>query len=153
MEALNHNGVKAEMHSVDVLVEQTGESKNQIFRLIRLTELIAALIDKVDARQLAFTPAVELSYLSQVEQTAVASAMEKYEVKPSLSQAVRLKKLKQSGELTVEMIDEILSEAKKPPPGESKGADRYRRFFPLEYSQKQMDAVITELLTAWKEAR
>ena len=151
MEALNHNGVKDDKHSVDVLVEQTGESRNQIFRLIRLTELIAALIDKVDARQLAFTPSVELSYLSQVEQTAVASAMEKYEVKPSLSQAVRLKKLKQSGELSVEMIDEILSEAKKPPPGESKGAERYRRFFPPEYSQKQMDAVITELLTAWKE--
>ena len=57
MEALNHNGVKAEMHSVDVLVAQTGESKNQIFRLIRLTELVCTLLDKVDAKQLAFTPA------------------------------------------------------------------------------------------------
>jgi len=72
MEALNHNGVKAEMHSVEVLVAQTGESKNQIFRLIRLTELVCTLLDKVDTKQLAFNPAVELSYLSQAEQTAVA---------------------------------------------------------------------------------
>jgi len=90
MEALNHNGVKGDMLSVEVLVEQTGESKNQIFRLVRLTELVVALLDKVDARQLAFIPAVELSYLSQIEQTAVASAMDEYEVKPSHSQAVRL---------------------------------------------------------------
>jgi ParB family chromosome partitioning protein len=92
MEALNHNGVKSELNSVEILTEQTGESRNQIFRLIRLTELINALLDRVDTKQLAFNPAVELSYLSQIEQTAVASAMEKYEVKPSLSQAVRLKK-------------------------------------------------------------
>ena len=115
MEALNHNGVKADKHSYEVLMEQTGESKNQIFRLIRLTELVVGLLDKVDNKQLAFSQAVELSYLTQVEQTAVISAMEKHGVRPSLSQAVRLKKLKQSGELTVEMIDEILSETKKTP--------------------------------------
>ena len=151
LEALNHNGIKGDMLSVEVLVEQTGESKNQIFRLVRLTELVNALIDKVDAKQLAFNPAVELSYLSQVEQTAVASAMEKYEVKPSLSQAQRLKKMKQAGELTIYAIDAILAENKKPPPTEPKGADRYRRFFPPNYTLIQIDAVIIELLTAWKE--
>ena len=150
MEALNHNGKKDDMHSVDVLVEQTGESRNQIFRLIRLTELIAALIDKVDAKQLAFTPAVELSYLSQTEQTAIASAMEKYEAKPSLSQAVRLKNLKQSNELTVDMIDKIFAEEKKPPKSEPAGAIRFRKYFPPDYSQKQMEAVIVDLLTEWK---
>jgi ParB family chromosome partitioning protein len=149
MEALNHNGVKSEMHSVDVLVEQTGESKNQIFRLIRLTELVNALLDKVDTKQLAFNPAVELSYLSQAEQTAVACAMEKYAVKPSLSQSQRLKKLKQSGELTVEMIDAILAESKKPTP-ESKGTHPYRSYFPLNYTARQMDEVISKLLSKWK---
>jgi len=151
MEALNHNGVKGDMHSVDVLVEQTGESRNQIFRLIRLTELILALLDKVDTKQLAFNPAVELSYLSQTEQTAVASAMDKYDVKPSLSQAVRLKKMKQSGELTVDTIDKILSEAKKPPKSEPKGSMRFRKYFPPDYSQKQMDDIIVGLLTKWKK--
>jgi len=62
MEALNHSGIKGDMHSVDVLTEQTGEKKSQIFRLIRLTELVPDLLDKVDAKKLAFNPAVELSY-------------------------------------------------------------------------------------------
>jgi ParB family chromosome partitioning protein len=124
MEALNHNGIKSDMHSVEVLVAQTGESKNQIFRMIRLTELICTLLDKVDTKQLAFNPAVELSYLSQSEQTSVATAMENHAIKPSLSQAVRLKRLKQSGELTVELIDTILGEVKKPSPDDSKSYDQ-----------------------------
>ncbi|MDR0301745.1 MAG: ParB/RepB/Spo0J family partition protein [Treponema sp.] len=151
MEILNHNGVKDDMHSVEVLVEQTGESKNQIFRFIRLTELINALLDRVDTKQLAFNPAVELSYLSQTEQTAVATAMDKYEVKPSLSQAVRLKKLKQSGELTVNIIDQILAEEKKPPKSEQAGAMRFRKYFPPDYSQKQIESEIIKLLKERKE--
>ena len=150
MEALNHKGVKSELHSVEVLAEQTGESRNQIFRLIRLTELINALLDKVDARKLAFTPAVELSYLSQTEQTKVAEAMDKYEIKPSLSQAQRLKKLKDSNELTIGMIDDILSEAKKPPKDETNGSTRFRKYFPADYSNRQMDEVIIQLLANWK---
>ena len=150
MEALNHNGVKGEMHSVEVLVAQTGESKNQIYRLIRLTELICTLLDKVDARQLAFNPAVELSYLSQTEQIAVAEAMDNYAIKPSLSQAVRLKKLNQSGKLTVELIDTILSEIKKPLANEPKISEQYRQFFPSDYSAEQMEEVITSLLKGWQ---
>ncbi|MCL2199925.1 MAG: ParB/RepB/Spo0J family partition protein [Defluviitaleaceae bacterium] len=149
METLNHSGVKAEMHSVDILVAQTGESKNQIFRLIRLTELVVALLDKVDTKQIAFNPAVELSYLSQSEQTAVAAAMEKYDVKPSLSQAVQLKKLKQSGELTAEMIDTILAE-KKSQKDESDRASKYKGYFPKGYSLMQMDEIITGLLCDWQ---
>jgi ParB family chromosome partitioning protein len=150
MEALNHNGIKGEMLSVDVLVEQTGESKNQIFRLIRLTELVVDLIDKVDAKQLAFNPGVELSYLTQKEQLAVAEAMERFIIKPSLSQAVRLKKMSQEGTLTIPEIDRILSEAKKPPKDKPTSSVRFRKYFPPEYSQKQMDTVIIELLTDWK---
>jgi len=153
MEALNHNGVKGESHSYEIMMERTGESKNQIFRVIRLTDLILTLADKVDARQLAFNPAVELSYLTPKEQTAVAEAMAAHEVKPSLSQAVRLKKLNQSGKLTLEMIDKMLSEEKKPPQSEPKGSARFRKYFPPDYSQKQMDAVIKELLTDWQKVR
>ena len=149
LEALNHKGIKGDAHSVDVLVAQTGESRNQIYRFVRLTELIFTLLDKVDACQLAFNPAVELSYLSITEQTAVADAMDRYEVKPSFSQAVRLKKLKQSGKLTIDIIGAILSESKRPPRGEPTGRARYRRFFPPEYSPKQIDEVIIELLREW----
>jgi ParB family chromosome partitioning protein len=150
MEALNHKGRKGDLHSVEVLVEQTGESKNQIFRLIRLTELVVALLDKVDVKQLAFNPAVELSYLSQAEQSMVAGAMSKYEVKPSLSQAQRLKKMKQAGNLSGDMIDRVLSEVKKPPKTDTTENSRYDHFFPPGYSPKQIDKVIVELLTEWK---
>ena len=146
MEALNHNGVKADMHSVEFLVKQTGESKNQIFRFIRLTELIPSLLDKLDEKKLAFNPAVELSYLSRTEQVAVSEAMAKYEIKPSLSQTVRFKKMKQTGKLTVKAIDKILAEEKKPQRGEPIGTMRFRRFFPPEYSQKQIEEFIMKLL-------
>ena len=151
MEALNHNGVKGDKHSYEVLMEQTGESKNQIFRLIRLTELIVGLLDMVDTKKIAFNPAVELSYLSQLEQTAVISAMESHGIKPSLSQATRLKKLKLDGDLTIEMIDEILSEAKKPHNDENdKEINRFRQYFPDGYTAKQMNTVIIDLLREWQ---
>lgn len=150
MEALNHNGVKADMDSVEVLAKQTGESKNQIFRLIRLTELVPDLLDKVDAKKLAFNPAVELSYLSRKEQATVVEAMAKYEIKPSLSQAVQLKKLKKTGILTTDAIDKILAEDKKPPEEKIAETMRFREYFPPEYSQKQIEAVIVKLLTEWQ---
>ena len=156
LEALNHQGIKSDSPgqlSVDILCEQTGESKNQIFRLVRLTKLIITLLDKVDAKQLAFNPAVELSYLSQIEQAAVASAMDSYDIKPSLSQATRLKKIKLSGELMVDKINTILSEIKKPPKCEQVNSMGFRKFFPSDYSQKQMDAVITSLLKDWQAAQ
>ena len=150
MEALNHNGVKGESYAYEVMVERTGESKTTIFRIIRLTDLIVALADKVDARKLAFTPAVELSYLSITEQTAVDEAMAAYEIKPSHSQAVRLKKLKEDNRLTLDDIDAILSDGKKQGKGEPTGSMRFRKYFPAGYTQKQMDKVIITLLTDWK---
>ena len=150
MEALNHNGVKGEIHAYEIMVERTGVKKSQLFRIIRLTEVIVTLLDKVDTNQLAFNPAVELSYLTQTEQRAVAEAMAVHGVKPSLSQAVRLKKLKQDGKLTLEAIDLMLSEEKKPPKGEPTGSARYRRYFPASYSPKQIDEVIVGLLKDWK---
>jgi ParB family chromosome partitioning protein len=152
-EALNHNGVKGEQHSYLIMEAKTGEKKNQIFRYIRLTELIDALLDKVDAKKLAFNPAVELSYLSITEQTAVAETMARHEVRPSLSQAVRLKKLKQAGKLTAEIIDSILAEGKQPPRAEPTGAMRFRKYFPPDYSPKQMETVIAGLLRDWQKAQ
>jgi ParB family chromosome partitioning protein len=151
MDALGHKGMKSDDgHSADILSAQTGDNKSHIFRLIRLTELVINLLDRVDARQLSFTAAVELSYLTQKEQLAVSEAMARHEAKPSHSQGVRMKKLSQDGSLTAGLIDGIIEEEKKPPKDKPTGGARFRRFFPLDYSPKQIDEVIVELLTDWK---
>jgi ParB family chromosome partitioning protein len=153
MEALNHNGVKGERLSCDIMEEQAGESKAQIFRFIRLTELVEKLLDMVDAKQLAISPAVELSRLGYKEQHTVVDCMTKYEVKPSLSQAVRLKKLNKAWELTAELIDEILSEAKGQTSREikeDKALGSFRSFFPDGYKPEQMSEIIVKLLSKWK---
>ena len=149
MEALNHSGIKGDMHSVDVLTAQTGEKKSQIFRLIRLTELVPDLLDKVDAKKLAFSPAVELSHLTRMEQAAVVDAMAKHEIKPTHSQTVRLKKMSQAGELTPIQIDEMLSGRVKQPK-QNKEMSRYKSFFPKGYTSSQMNDVITGLLRSWQ---
>jgi len=150
LEALNHKGIKAECHSADIIATQTGDNKCKVFKTIRLTELIEILLDKVDARDLAFNTAVELTYLDYKEQFVVADVMAKYDVKPSLSQAVRFKKLKQAGKLTTDIINDVLSEAKESPISEAKITLHYRKFFPPEFSPKQIEGVIIELLTDWK---
>ena len=118
--ALKHRGIVVDgidigTLSVTIVSKQAGESKSQIYRIIRLTELVPGLIDLVDAKKIAFNPAVELSYLNRKEQSGLLDAMAKYEATPSLPQAQRLKKHSQSGELTLEMIDSILAEVKKEP--------------------------------------
>lgn len=153
LEALNHRGAKSDEPgelSVDVLCEQTGESKNQIFRLIRLTYLTPDLQDMVDAKKLAFTPAVELSYLSRTEQALLVEAMAKYEVKPSHSQAMRLKKASQDGGLKPETVEAILSEPKKPENSKKSAVIYFSRFFPESYTPTQMEGVIVKLLTGWQ---
>jgi len=150
MEALNHNGIKSENHSYEIMLDRTGIKKSQLFRILRLTNLITTLSDKVDTDQLAFNPAVELSYLSVKEQSEVVQAMIRHEVKPSLSQAVRLKKMKQDGKLTIDIIDYVLSEEKKPEKIEQTHNMKYHEYFPSDYSQKQIDTVIIKLLKNWK---
>ena len=153
LDALKHKGIKSDCHSADEISAQTGDNKCKVFRIIRLTELIESLLDKVDARDLAFNTAVELTYLTYEEQRVVADIMAKYDIKPSLSQAVRFKKMKQSGTLTSEIIDEVLSEPKEAAVSESKITLHYRKYFPPEYSPKQIEAVIIELLQGWREAQ
>ena len=153
LDALKHKGIKSDCHSADEISAQTGDNKCKVFKIIRLTELIESLLDKVDARDLAFNTAVELTYLTYEEQRVVADIMAKYDIKPSLSQAVRFKKMKQSGTLTSEIIDEVLSEPKEAAVSESKITLHYRKYFPPEYSPKQIEAVIIELLQGWREAQ
>ncbi|MDR0356514.1 MAG: hypothetical protein LBJ64_12395 [Deltaproteobacteria bacterium] len=130
MDALYHSSKKSDKRSHEIISEQTGESKNTVFRLLRLTEFAEKLLDKADSRELAFNTAVELSYLSFDEQHIVADCMTRHEIKPSLSQAIRLKKMKQAGTLTAEVIDKALSEEKKPETASPTSSAHYRKFFP-----------------------
>jgi len=153
MEALKHQGTKSKngKTSAEIITEQTGDSRNHIFRLIRLTELIVDLLDKVDSEQLAFHAAIELSHLSSSEQSTVASAMEENDMKPSVSQAVKLRNLKQSGELTKELIYSILTEEKPKSSSAEVKVQPYRKFFPADYTPKQITKVITDLLKTWQK--
>jgi ParB family chromosome partitioning protein len=169
MEALNHKDIKAETHSADIISSQTGDNKCKVFKIICLTELVESLLDKADSRDLAFNTAVELTYLEYTEQFTVADVMEKYSVKPSLSQAVRFKKMKEAGTLSPEVIDEVLSEVKESPVSEVKESPvsevkespvseakitlHCRKFFPPEYSPKQVEEVIIALLKDWRKTQ
>ena len=156
LEALNHRGVRTNTPaklSVEVVAEKAGESKNQIFRYIRLTMLIPDLLERADKGGIAFNPAVELSYLTHKEQTALLDIMAKEETTPSLSQAQRLKKLSRDGELTQELMDSILSEEKKPADKVTLSGDRLKRYFPESYTPKQMENTIIRLLERWLAAR
>ena len=101
------------MRTDEILAEQSGTSRNQVQRYIRLTELVPNLLDMVDAKKIAFNPAVELSYLKPEEQTALMEAMDSEQAMPSLSQAQRLKRFSQEGTLSSDMMRAILSEEKK----------------------------------------
>jgi ParB family chromosome partitioning protein len=153
LDALKHKGIKSDCHSADRIAAQTGDNRCKVFRIIRLTELVDTLLDKVDARELAFNTAVELTYLTYDEQFIVADAMARYGVKPSLSQAVRLKKMKQAETLTDVAIDKVLSEEKESPVSEAKITLHYRKYFPPEYSPKQVEEVIIALLKDWRKTQ
>ena len=98
--------------SSDELAEKVGESKNQIFRYIRLTELVPEILQMVDERQIAFRPAVEISYLPEEQQYTLLEAMEYNDATPSLAQAIKMKKFMQDGKLTDEVIQSIMQEEK-----------------------------------------
>ena len=135
--------------SRDVLAEQSGESKDQIRRYIRLTHLNPELLDMTDKGKLAFNSAVELSYLKPEEQAAVFTAMERDEAAPSLKQARELKKHSKDGELTEKAIDTVMSTEK---PTESRvvlQGDTLRKYFPASYTPRQMEQQILKLLDNW----
>ena len=136
------------------MAEEMGESRNQIQRFIRLTNLIPELLDMVDQKQISFNPAVELSYLTSEEQQQLLDAMDYTQAAPSLSQAQRLKKLSQESGCTLEAMRDILGEVKK---GDLERvafkSEQLRKYFPKSYSPKQMQDTIIKLLEQWHKKR
>lgn len=163
LEALKHQGARSDLTSSqlgtklradELLAQQAGESRNQVQRFIRLTELISELLDMVDERKLAFNPAVEVSYLKRGEQRMLLEAMDAEQTTPSLSQAQRLKKFSQEGRLTEEAMSAIMSEEKKSDMDKvTLRSDTLRRYFPKSYTPKQMEQTIIKLLDVWQKQR
>ena len=167
MEAIKHQGertdlrgeatssqVETKLRSDEIMGGELGQSRAQIQRFIRLTNLIPELLDMVDQKQISFNPAVELSYLTPEEQQHVIEAMDFTQAAPSLSQAQRLKKLSQEGECTLEAMQDILGEVKK---GDLERvafkSEQLRKYFPKSYSPKQMQDTIIKLLEQWQKKR
>ena len=140
--------------SREILAENSPDSSTQIQRYIRLTELAPELQEMVDNKKIAFTPAVELSYLSESEQRLLLDAMDSEQATPSLSQAQRLKQFSQRGELTAEVMRAIMSEEKKPEIDRiTITGDRLRKYFPRSYTPKQMEETIIKLLEQWQKRK
>ena len=140
--------------SSEVLAEQVGQSKNQIFRYIRLTELIPELLDMVDEKKIAFNPAYELSFLKPEEQQMLLETMDYEQATPSLSQAQRMKKFSQEGKLTSESMLAIMSEEKKGDLDKvTLSSDTLRKYFPKSYTPKRMEETIIKLLEQWQRKR
>ena len=146
----NFNGKE----SREILAEQVGQSRNQISRYIRLTELIPQLLDMVDERKIAFNPAYELSFLRKEEQVQLLDAMDSEQATPSLSQALRLKKFSQEGALSPSVMRAIMSEEKKSEIDKvTFTADSLRRYFPKSYTPQRMQETIIKLLEQWQKRR
>ena len=138
--------------SSEEMAEELGTSKNQIFRYIRLTNLIPELLDMVDEKKIAFNPAVELSYLDESQQRDFLEAMEDTQNAPSVSQAQQLKKMAQCGEFTYEKAFDILGQEKKSEQDTvTIKNDILRKYFPRSYTPRQMEEKIIQLLDAWQK--
>ncbi len=143
---------EAIIRSNQALAMQTGESQRQISRYIRLTNLIPKLLDMVDERKIAFTIAVELSYLTEVEQYELYEVMDMEQCTPSLSQANRMKRMSQSGELDMDGMFLILEQEKPNQREQIKlRADALAKYFPEDYTPKQKTDLIEQLLKEWYE--
>ena len=163
LEANRHQGKRQELTSsqvgmklqtLDIVGQQAGDSRNQVHRFIRLTELIPELLDMVDERKIAFNPAVELSYLKKEEQTLLLEAMDSEQATPSLSQAQRLKKFSQQKMLSLDVMRAVMSEEKKTDHDRvTLKNETLRKYFPKSYTPKQMEDAIIKLLEGWYKKR
>ena len=150
----NSRQLVGNIESAEVIGKSSDESGRQVQRYIRLTNLIPELLDMVDNKQIAFNPAVELSYLKEKEQIDLLDAIEYAQATPSLSQAQRLKSLSQKGKCDANVIREILSEEKKQEVGKvTFREDEIRKYFPKSFSSKQIQNTIIKLLEQWKRKR
>ena len=166
LDAMKHQGERLDLtcaqvghksdgkKSRDILAEQVGQSKNQIQRFIRLTELIPPLLDMVDDKKIAFNPAYELSFLTKEEQKTLVETMDYEQATPSLSQAQRMKKFSQEGKLTGDVMLAIMSEEKKSDLDKvTFTSDTLRKYFPKSYTPKKMEETIIKLLEQWQKKR
>lgn len=164
LEALKHQGKRVDLtcdqvghkldskKSIQKVAEDAGESKTQVQRYIRLTELLPEVQKKVDSKEIAFSPAVELSYLTHDEQKQFLDAMDYSQNTPSLSQAQRLKKLSREGKCTKEAMRSIMSEEKKEEQERiTLSSDTLRKYFPRSYTPLQMQQTIIKLLEQWQK--
>ena len=160
LEALRHQGERSDLTSsrvgmklqaLDIVGRDAGDSRNQVHRYIRLTELIPPLLDKVDERKIAFNPAYELSFLTKDEQTMLLDAMDSEQATPSLSQAQRLKQFSQRGELNAAVMRAIMSEEKKEVERVTLKSETLRKYFPASYTPKRMEETIIRLLEQWQK--
>lgn len=166
LEALKHQGKRVDLEdkptstriaqklSVEKVAEEAGTSRDQVRRYIRLTELLPEVQEKVESKEIAFSPAVELSYLTHDEQRQFLDAMDYSQNTPSLSQAQRLKKLSREGKCTQEAMFNIMSEDKKDDLTRiTLSNDILRKYFPRNYTPLQMQETIIKLLEQWQKKR
>ena len=150
----NVSQLGTQKRSDQIMAEELGESRNQIQRYIRLTNLIPELLEMVDQKQISFNPAVELSYLAPEEQDVFMQAMDEVQASPSLSQAQRLKKLAQEGNFIMDAAREIMNEVKK---GDLERVtfrnEQLRKYFPRSYTTQQMQDTIIKLLDQWQKKK
>ncbi|MBQ3426920.1 MAG: ParB/RepB/Spo0J family partition protein [Clostridia bacterium] len=165
LEAMKHQGKKLEatcaqiahkyegVKSRDILAAQVGESKDQIRRYIRLTELIDPLLDMVDEKKLPLNAAVELSYLGTKAQADVVESIEKHETVPSIEQSAKIRRFCKDGKVNPDVIDSIMQEEKPEKLKVVLKEDRLREYFPKSYSQKQIEDTIMKLIKQWARRR
>ena len=146
--------LEPKLRSDEKIAREVGDSRAQIQRYIRLTELQPELMKMVDEKKIAFTPAVELSYLKPDEQRMLIDTIESEQSTPSLSQAQRMKKLPQRGGLNDDVIFSIMTELKKPEKNEIRlSSDILEKYFPKNYTPQKMQEVIIKLLESWQKKR
>ena len=161
LEALKNQGARSDLTSSQIgtklradekVAQDLGESRNQVQRFIRLTNLIPELLDMVDEKKISFNPAVELSYLDESQQRDFLEAMEDTQNAPSLSQAQQLKKMAQQGEFSYEKAFDVMGQEKKSEKDTvTIKNETLRKYFPRSYTPKQMEEKIIQLLDAWQK--
>lgn len=168
LDAMKHQGARTDLsqegtssqlgmkspQALELVGKEAGDSRNQVHRYIRLTELIPEIRDLVDEKKIAFNPAVELSYLKPEEQRNFLEAMEYAQAAPSLSQAQRMKKMSQEGRCGLDAMCDVMSEVKKDDrTAITISTDVLRKYFPKSYTPQQMQDVIVKLLDQWQKKR
>ena len=161
LEALKNQGARSDLTSSQIgtklradekVAQDSGESRNQIQRFIRLTNLIPELLDMVDEKKISFNPAVELSYLDESQQRDFLEAMDGTQNAPSVSQAQQLKKMAQQGEFSYEKAFDVMGQEKKSEKDTvTIKNETLRKYFPRSYTPKQMEEKIIQLLDAWQK--